>query len=90
MCDKCREEGYYNQMRPFPENIQPCNIHYNEKFLKSKFHEDNLVLCRTSRKMRGSTSWYCNGCQREFDEDIWSFYCTKCDFDLCSSCMGYK
>ena len=88
MCDKCREKGCYDKKRPFPENIPPCDINYKEKFLKTKLHKDNLVLCRTSRNVLGNLKWICNGYRKQNNVDTWSFYCTKCDFDLCSNCAG--
>ena len=88
MCDKCRKKGNYNKKKSFPENVPPCDINYKEKFLKTKFHQHNLVLSRTSRKAIGSTPWFCNGCRTKFNNETWSFYCTKCDFDLCSNCAG--
>ena len=85
-CDKCRAKGNYNQKRAFPTNIPPCNVKFNDKFLKTQFHEHNLFLCRTSRIVLGRTYWNCNVCKEGYDDDIWSFYCTKCDYDLCSNC----
>jgi hypothetical protein len=75
---------------PFHENIPPYDINYKEKFLKTKLHKDNLVLCRTSRNVLGNLKWICNGCRKQNNVDTWSFYCTKCDFDLCSNCAGIQ
>ena len=85
-CDKCRAKGYYNQKRSFPTNIPPCNVKFSDKFLKTQYHEHNLSLCRTSRIVLGRTYWNCNVCKKGYDDDIWSFYCTKCDYDLCNNC----
>jgi hypothetical protein len=89
MCDNCRAAGSYEKKREFPKNIPPPGVNYNIKFLKSSsHHEDNLVFCRTSRIVLGRTYWFCNGCRQKYDDDVWSFYCTKCDYDLCSNCAG--
>ena len=88
MCDNCRAMGYYEKKREFPKNIPPPEVNYNQKFIISNHHEHNLAYCRTSRIVLGRTYWYCNGCKQKFNDDVWSFYCTKCDFDLCNNCAG--
>ena len=88
MCDNCRAMGFYDKKREFPKNIPPPGVNFNKKFLKSSHHEDNLVFCRTSRKVIGNTYWLCNECKKVYNDDIWSFYCTKCDYDLCNNCAG--
>ena len=88
MCDNCREKGYYDKKRKFPKNIPPNNVNFKEKFLKCKHHEHNLALCRTSRIVLSETYWKCNICKKGYNYNDWSFYCTKCDFDLCCNCAG--
>ena len=88
LCDSCRAEGNYSKKKEFPENIQDSEIKLNYKFLPPKNHEHRLVYCRTSRKLFESNRWFCNNCQKEFNNDIWSFYCTLCDYDLCIDCAG--
>ena len=88
MCDRCRANGYYEKKIEFPKDMPPPGVNYNQKFLKSSQHEHNLVFCRTSRIVLGRTHWSCNGCKQKFNDDIWSFYYTKCDYDLCNNCAG--
>jgi hypothetical protein len=88
LCDSCRAEGNYSKKKEFPENIQDSKIKLNSKFLPSKNHEHRLIYCRTSRKLFESNRWFCNNCKQEFNNDIWSFYCTLCDYDLCTDCAG--
>ena len=88
MCDKCRDKGYYDKKRDFPKDMPICSIKFKNKFLKTSFHEHNLVFCKTSRIVLGRTYWKCNKCRKGYNDDVWAFYCTKCDFDLCSDCAG--
>ena len=88
MCDRCRAQGYYNKKRSFPKDMPINNINFKNKFIKRSVHEHHLVFCRTSRIVLNPTPWYCNICSKEYDNDVWSFYCTNCDYDLCSKCAG--
>ena len=31
--------------------------------------------------------WICNLCQKNFDESDSTFYCTKCDYNVCEKCL---
>jgi len=87
MCESCREKEGYNKMKPFPENACPSNKKVKDNFMKSNKHEHKLVYCRTQRTCI-SCGWICNICRKDFENDIWSFYCTMCDFDQCCECFG--
>ena len=87
MCDKCYSEGKYQKKRVFPNNeINPSNIDIKNPKIKSKFHEHNLIYCRSSRNFIGYNTWICDKCDTEFNNDIWSFFCTYCDYDLFCEC----
>ena len=62
--------------------------HRQVKLKKYKFpqHEHDLLFCRSSRFKNGLNYWSCNLCRRSFYNQIWSFYCTFCDYDMCTSC----
>jgi len=87
MCDKCIEKKDYYKMKPFPNDITPSNKNVKENKIKSKHHEHQLVYCRTKRTCL-SCGWICDVCKKDFKTDIWSYYCTICDFDLCCECLG--
>ena len=87
MCDKCYSEGKYQKKRVFPnKEINPSNIDIKNPKIKSKFHEHNLIYCSSSRNFIGYNTWICDKRDTEFNNDIWSFFCTYCDYDLCCEC----
>ena len=90
MCDKCHSKGNYTKKKVFPDGIKPSNPDIKYPILKSNHHEHNLIYCRSSRSVVGYSLWCCDVCHLDFDNDIWSFYCTQCDFDLCSKCAGFN
>ena len=91
MCDKCHSKTNCTKKKAFPEGIiKPSNSNINNQFLDTKHHKlHKLFYCRTSRSVIGYSKWMCNNCNKTFKNDIWSFYCTQCDFDLCSVCAGF-
>ena len=68
----------------------PLNQFYHQqtKLEKLKFpdHEHEMVYCRTSRDFNNLSKWFCNNCHKTYSNKIWSFYCTKCDYDICLKC----
>ena len=89
MCDECHLKGKYTKKKVFPEGIKPSNPSVKEKFKDTDYHEHRLVYCRSSRSVIGYNGWICDNCREHFENEVWSFYCTNCDFDLCCSCVGY-
>jgi hypothetical protein len=90
MCDNCHSKGEYIKKKPFPEGVKPTNKMVNKKYFKTDYHDHRLVYCRSSRNVIGYNGWICDNCRDQFDNDVWSFFCTNCDFDLCCSCLGYN
>ena len=45
-----------------------------------------MIYYRTSRSNYKETNWNCDICERNYNDKIWCFYCTICDFDMCLSC----
>ena len=89
MCENCHNMRNYPKKKEFPDNIDNSNITINKKYLKTVYHKHILYYSRTSRDSTELQQWYCNNCQEEFENDVWSFYCTKCDYDLCKKCAGF-
>jgi len=85
MCENCVDFGHYDKKRTFPKPIPPCNNNFEKKSLKAE-HSHDLVFCRTSRCVLNETYWFCNECQKSYNPEDWGFYCTLCDYDLCSKC----
>ena len=92
MCDKCHSKGNYIKKKSFPDNLKlnPSNKNIINPVLKTEYHNHNLYYCRSSRSVIGYSTWICDICKTKFKNDIWSFYCTQCDYDLCSKCAGFN
>ena len=90
MCDNCHSKGEYTKKKVFPEGIKPSNLNINNPIKKINHHPHNLIYCRSSRSIIGYNTWICDICNKEYKNDIWSFYCTLCDFDLCCGCAGFN
>ena len=85
ICNFCRKEKKYYIIANIPKDTEPSNKKVNKKFIKYKGHEHRLSYCRTKRTMLHG-GWLCDKCRDEFSNKIWTFYCTNCDYDLCSKC----
>ena len=90
MCNECHSKKKYIKKKGFQDDIEPSNPDITNPIIKTKFHKHNLVYCRSSRRVIGYNSWICDVCKLTFDNEIWSFYCTECDFDLCCKCAGFN
>ena len=80
VCNKCiginkkySLEEYYHEQTQLKSYIFPT-------------HEHKMIYCRTSRAKDRETTWRCNLCFRPYQNKIWSFYCTNCDYDICLLC----
>ena len=89
MCENCHAIRNYPKKKAFPDDIDTSEITIKKKFLKTVYHKHILVYSRTSRDSTEYKQWFCNNCKTTFENDVWSFYCTKCDFDLCKICAGF-
>lgn len=85
MYNSCRINKQYYQIGNIPSNSLPCNNKMNILFINYSGHEHRLAYCRTKRSSYHS-GWVCNKCEEKFNGKVWTFYCTKCDYDLCSNC----
>ena len=90
MCDECHSKGNYIKKKVFPDGVTPSNTSVNIKFFQTDYHDHRLVYCRSSRAVIGYNGWICDNCRDNFENDVWSFFCTNCDFDICCSCAGFN
>ena len=62
--------------------------------IKIDEHEHPLLLCNCQRQTDNNQvnkGWKCDKCLTDYTYCTPSFYCTYCDYDLCSKCLGeYK
>ena len=54
-------------------------------FIKSSLHQHPIEVLR-----RFINSWYCDICEKTFKDNIPSYHCTICDFDICYNCVKSK
>ena len=86
MCNYCRKIKKYYKIGNIPYSAFPTNNKINNLFIVFSRHEHRLAYCRTKRTSYNILGWFCNNCKEKFNEKTWTFYCTKCDYDLCSNC----
>ena len=88
-CGECLIEKGYNRIISFPKDIVFSYKNVKDIIKKSESHEHQLVYCVTMRST-DFNGWRCNVCRKVFSSEVWSFYCTLCDFDQCCECFGIK
>ena len=88
MCSNCRKSKKYYKIGNIPSSSLPSNKII--LFINYSAHEHRLAYCRTKRSSDEKIDWFCNKCKEKFNEKIWAFYCTQCDFNLCSNCALNK
>ena len=65
------------------DNLEDLNEHIISDFnYISKNHKHKLGLVSTNRQ-----GWKCNLCKTSFSNQVKSYYCTLCDYDLCQDCI---
>ena len=57
----------------------------NSYFIKSSAHKHPIEILR-----RFKNKWFCDECHKHFIEDIPSYHCTLCDYDICYDCVKDK
>ena len=85
MCNYCRKSKQYYKIGNIPLSALPSNNTINNLFIYPSGHEHRLAYCMTKRSSY-YLGWFCNKCREKFNGNVWTFYCTKCDYDLCSNC----
>ena len=94
LCSKCLGEYKLNQIKRSNENIMIFNnysmINNNNCFAwqrKSPRHIHSLSLI----KRINNSNWTCDNCNKTFKKnDKMSFYCSLCDYNLCTQCYMNK
>ena len=71
--------GYYEG-----EETYAVELSKPEMFFKSNSHKHKLMRCATALRI----NWACNKCGDIHDAIDESYYCAKCDFDLCPNCVN--
>ena len=51
-------------------------------------HEHPLLFCFPLERRNKCDGWTCNKCSKDFENNISSFYCSYCDYDICQNCIG--
>ena len=69
------------------QKIDIC--YYLNDPIKIRLHEHPLILCLTPERKNFGSDWSCNSCKIIYNYNSPSFYCTFCDFDLCTKCLGF-
>ena len=65
------------------DNIEELNKHLIPDFnFISKNHKHKLGFVSTNRE-----GWKCNLCKTNLSNQVKSYYCTLCDYDLCQDCI---
>lgn len=65
------------------DNIEELNKRLIPDFnFLSKHHKHKLGFVTTSRE-----GWKCNLCKTSLSNQVKSYYCTLCDYDLCQDCI---
>jgi hypothetical protein len=90
ICENCHYKNKYLTKKSFPKNTCPSNSSIKVNFLKTDYHEHNLVYCRCSKNLAFFSDWTCDNCRGNYNNDIWMFYCTLCNYHLCCDCCGYQ
>ena len=84
--DKIIKESKINLMKYDDnnnDNIEELNKHIIPDFnFLSKHHKHKLGFVSTNRE-----GWKCNLCKTSLSNQVKSYYCTLCDYDLCQDCI---
>ena len=73
-----------------PQKYALIDFYHAQTELKNysfPFHKHKLIYCRTSRSKNKGITWICDLCFNNYENKIWLFYCTNCDYDVCLSCL---
>ena len=90
MCNNCRKNKKYYKIGNIPLSALPSDNKIKNYVINYREHEHRLIYCRTKRTSHNIVGWVCNKCGGKFTEKDWTFYCTQCDYDLCSNCEQNK
>ena len=60
----------------------------NQSIDMKNIHNHPLLYCLPLDRITKNIDWYCNFCNSQNNNNISSFYCTLCDYDLCPNCIS--
>ena len=84
VCNNCKDKRNKEKKNL---NLNRNLKNYSEgNFVNTKYHRHSLIYCNTSRN-EIETVWNCDVCGIKYGPQSWSFYCTKCDYDVCYNCF---
>ena len=84
ICFYCKDIRNYYIPFVFHKAKSP-DLVVRDLFIVNSHHHHQLVYL--SRYVSDS-HMKCDVCQNSYDIETWSFYCTNCDFDICSTCIN--
>ena len=95
LCPECLGEYQLDQIKFYNSNLNESNKFKNlnqnpNNFnwqIKHKNHIHNLTLIF---KVVKDTRWQCDKCSKYYSNNISSYYCSLCDYDLCYDCFQAK
>ena len=89
LCQKCLGMNRLNQIKKYHNNLSSFNNIKNDKKTsfdwQIKFSKHNHLL--SSIKRENNFTWICKDCKKEYNEKVYSYYCSLCDFDICQECF---
>ena len=74
----------------FCKNKENILIPSNGNFYWAKKYDNHEHLVTYIRRKNEKFTWSCNSCSNIFLNTNESFYCSLCDYDVCSSCFDLK
>ena len=75
----------YEKLKEELNKKEDFNTIKNSYFIKSSVHNHPIELLR-----RFINNWFCDICLKSFDQEVPSYHCTLCDFDVCYDCVKKK
>ena len=75
----------YKKLKDEIDNPKEINENQREGCLKSYVHKHPIQIM-----IHFKNFWTCDTCENSFNQDIPSYNCTLCDFDICYNCVKDK
>ena len=72
----------YELLKKEIENKKEIDTIKSDYFVKSSLHNHPVEVIR-----RFKHTWFCDKCKKFFNDNIPSYHCTLCDFDVCYNCV---
>ena len=82
--EKLKKE-YEKLKKEYEQSKKEMNEIKHSYYIKSTLHLHPIEILR-----RFGNNWFCNICNKTFEENVPSYHCTLCDFDVCYNCVKDK